>query len=86
MALSWSKANNEDATVAVAEGNPFMAQIAGTPILFLFVKMMILQVVVAAAYLLRKEGALAYLPCVLVCSFYIWVNMNNINILRAALI
>jgi hypothetical protein len=86
MALSWSKGNNENMSASIAEGNPFMAQIAGTPILFLFVKMMILQVVVAAAYLLRNEGAMAYLPCVLVCSFYIWVNMNNINILRAALI
>jgi hypothetical protein len=84
MALSLAETNNEDMTVS--EGNPLMAQVASTPIAFLFVKMMILQVVVASAYVLRKEGAVAYLPCILVCAFYIWVNMNNINILAAALI
>jgi hypothetical protein len=84
MALSLAETNNGD--VIVSEGNPLMTRITGTPLLFLFVKMLILQVVVASAYVLRKEGAMAYLPCVLVCSFYIWVNMNNINILAAALI
>jgi hypothetical protein len=83
MALSLANENNGDVTVA--EGNPFMAQIANTPIVFLFVKFIILQVVVCSAYMLRKEGAIAYLPCVLVCGFYIWVNMNNINILTYAL-
>lgn len=85
IALSLANASNGDATVSVAEGNPFMAQIANTPIVFLFVKFLILQVVIGAAYTLRKEGAVAYLPCVLVCGFYIWVNMNNINILSYAL-
>ncbi len=79
MALSLAESNNEDVTVS--EVNPFTSQIASTPIAFLFVKMLILQVVIASAYILRKEGAVAYLPCILVCSFYIWVNMNNINIL-----
>jgi hypothetical protein len=86
IAFSLSDASDGSGTISVAEGNPFMSQIAGTPILFLFVKMLILEVVIAAAYLLRKEGAVAYLPCVLVCSFYIWVNMNNINILTALLV
>jgi hypothetical protein len=84
MALSLAETNNREMTIS--EGNPIMAQVTGTPLIFLFAKMLILQVVVASAYVLRKEGALAYLPCVLVCSFYIWVNMNNINILAAALI
>jgi hypothetical protein len=30
-----------------------------------------------------KNSTMAYLPCVLVCSFYILVNMNNINILAS---
>jgi hypothetical protein len=83
IALSLSDSGAGNSGVTIAEGNPFMAEVVGTPILFLFVKALILQTVIAAAYLLRKEGALAYLPCVLVCSFYIWVNMNNINILAA---
>jgi hypothetical protein len=86
IALSLSDAGAGNSGIKVAEGNPFMAEVVGTPVLFLFVKALILQTVIVAAYLLRKEGALAYLPCVLVCSFYIWVNMNNINILAAQFI
>jgi hypothetical protein len=84
IALSLTDANNGDMTVA--EGNPLMARIANTPLAFLFVKFFIMQVVVSATYILRKEGAVAYLPCILVCAFYIWVNMNNINILSYALL
>ena len=84
--IALSLADTGDDGVTVVEGNPFMIQIAGKPFLFLFVKALILQTVIAAAYLLRKEGAMAYLPCVLVCAFYIWVNMNNINILAAQFI
>jgi hypothetical protein len=84
IALSMAEANGNGVTMV--EGNPLMAQIANTPMAFLFVKFFILQVVIAAAYMLRKEGAIAYLPCVLVCGFYIWVNMNNINILSYALL
>jgi hypothetical protein len=84
IALSMAEANGNGVTMV--EGNPLMAQIANTPLAFLFVKFFILQVVIAAAYMLRKEGAIAYLPCVLVCGFYIWVNMNNINILSYALL
>lgn len=84
IALSMAEAENND--VIVAEGNPLIAQIAKAPMAFLFVKFLILQVVIVAAYMLRKEGAIAYLPCVLVCGFYIWVNMNNINILSYALL
>jgi len=86
IALSLSNASAGNSTVHVAEGNPIMTMIVGTPIMFLFVKALILQTVIVAAYILRKEGALAYLPCVLVCGFYIWVNMNNINILTAVLL
>jgi hypothetical protein len=82
IALSLADTNNSG--MIVIEGNPFMARIVNTPLAFLFVKFLILQVVVSAAYILRKEGAIAYLPCILVCAFYIWVNMNNINILSYA--
>jgi hypothetical protein len=84
IAFSLSDDSYGTRMLSVAEGNPLMTHIAGTPILFLFVKMFILEVVIGAAYLLRKEGAMAYLPCILVCGFYIWVNMNNINILSRA--
>jgi hypothetical protein len=84
IALSMAEANGNGVTMA--EGKPIMAQIVNTPLAFLFVKFFILQVVIAAAYILRKEGAVAYLPCVLVCGFYIWVNMNNINIPSYALL
>jgi hypothetical protein len=84
--MAFSLANTNSDAVTVSEGNPLMAQIANTPLAFLFVKFFILQVVICAAYLLRKEGAVAYLPCILVCGFYIWVNMNNINILTSALL
>jgi hypothetical protein len=84
--IALSLAENNNGGITIAEGNPLMAQVANTPLLFLFVKFLILQVVVAAAYVLRKEGAVAYLPCILVCGFYIWVNMNNINILSYALL
>ena len=86
MALSLLNTSDKKMDVIVAEGNPVMAQIACTPILFLSVKAFILLVVIAAAYVLRKEGAMAYLPYVLVCSFYIWVNINNINVLTAVFI
>jgi hypothetical protein len=85
IALSLAETGDGASTISVVEANPFMAAVANSPILFLFIKGLILQVVIATAYMLRKEGALAYLPCVLVCSFYIWVNMNNINILTTAL-
>lgn len=84
--MALSLVDSGDTSVTVSEGNPLMAPIVGKPALFLFVKAIILQTVIVSAYLLRKEGALAYLPCVLVCSFYIWVNMNNINILVAAMV
>jgi hypothetical protein len=84
--IALSMASENGSHITVSEGNPLLAQIANTPMAFLFVKFFILQVVIAAAYMLRKEGAVAYLPCVLVCGFYIWVNMNNINILSYALL
>jgi Domain of unknown function (DUF5658) len=84
--IALSLAETTNGNVMIAEGNPLMSQVANTPLIFLFVKFLILQVVVGAAYMLRKEGAIAYLPCILVCAFYIWVNMNNINILSYALL
>jgi len=81
VALSLVKENDDNQGVTVSEGNPFMATIVHTPVLFLFVKILILLTVVASSYLLRKEGAVAYLPCILVCLFYIGVNLNNINVL-----
>jgi hypothetical protein len=86
LALSLADSAIGNGKMIVAEGNPLMAPVVGTPMLFLFVKALILLVVIAAAYMLRKEGTMAYLPCFLVCSFYVWVNMNNINILAAVLI
>jgi hypothetical protein len=85
VALSLVKANSDDAGISVSEGNPFMATVVNTPVLFLFVKILILLTVVASTYLLRKEGAVAYLPCILVCLFYIGVNINNINVLVSQL-
>jgi hypothetical protein len=79
-------ADASKADVTVSEGNPAMSGVVSTPLAFLFVKFLILQVVIGSAYVLRKEGAVAYLPCILVCGFYIWVNMNNINILSSALL
>ncbi len=81
MALSLVEADYEASGVSVSEGNPFMATVVGTPVLFLLVKILILLTVVTSSYLLRKEGVLAYLPCILVCLFYIGVNLNNINVL-----
>jgi len=81
MAMSLVKADYEASGVSVSEGNPFMSTVVNTPVIFLFVKILILLTVVTSSYLLRKEGVMAYLPCILVCLFYIGVNLNNINIL-----
>lgn len=86
MALSMAKENNENMGVSVTEGNPLMAGVVNTPVLFLFVKVIILLTVVAAAYMLRAEGAIAYVPCTLVCCFYMFVNLNNINALMYVLL
>lgn len=85
MALSLTDSSEAGMRMSIAEGNPFMAQIVNVPALFLLVKVLILLVVIAATYILRKEGAMAYLPSALVCSFYMLINMNNINILVATL-
>ena len=77
--------NFGESGATIAEGNPFMSQIVGTPVMFLLVKMLILAVIIASAYLLRNEGSMAYLPCALVCGFYLWVNLNNINVLASLL-
>lgn len=84
MALTLVKNNDENTGIMVSEGNPLMSAVVNTPILFIASKIIILLTVVGSAYLLRKEGAIAYLPCILVCCFYILVNMNNINVLRYA--
>ena len=84
--IAFTLADAQNSEMTVSEGNPAMAGVVHTPLAFLFVKFLILQVVIGSAYVLRKEGAVAYLPCILVCGFYIWVNMNNINILSNALL
>ena len=81
LALSLANTNHDQSGAYVSEANPLMATIVNTPVVFLCVKIFILLTVVAAAYILRNEGAIAYLPCILVCGFYIIVNMNNIVIL-----
>jgi|AGTN01.2.fsa_nt_gi hypothetical protein len=85
VALALANSGESGTTMSIAEGNPFMSPIVGTPVLFLLVKALILAVIVASAYLLRNEGAMAYLPCILVCSFYLWVNFNNINVLASVI-
>ena len=81
MALSIAEANHDQTEVYVSEANPIMASVVDTPVLFLFVKILILITVVAAAYIIRNEGAIAYLPCIFVYSFCILINLNNVVIL-----
>lgn len=84
VALTLVKNNYENTGLTISEGNPLMSTVVNTPVLFIASKIIILLTVVGAAYLLRKEGVIAYLPCILVCCFYILVNINNINVLRYA--
>ncbi len=81
LALSAVESGKGNPGVSVSELNPIMAYIVNDPIVFLVSKMLILAEVVLASYVLKNYGAYSYLPSIIVCGFYLFVNINNINAL-----
>jgi len=69
----------------LSEGNPLMMGIVSDPFTFLLSKLAILGLVIAAAYILRNNGKMAYMPYVIVGSMYMFVVLNNLNLLLPAL-
>jgi hypothetical protein len=69
----------------LSEGNPLMIGLVSDPFTFLLSKLAILGLVVAAAYILRNNGKMAYMPYAIVGSMYLFVVLNNLNLLLPAL-
>ncbi len=84
-ALSLASAQASDGGVTLSEGNPLMTGIVSDPFTFLLSKLALLGLVVIAAYILRNNGRIAYMPYVIVGSMYLFVVLNNTNLLMAAL-
>ena len=85
LALSAGAAAVAGGTITLSEGNPLMAGLVTDPILFMVSKLLLLGLVVAAAYILRNNGRMAYMPYAIVGSMYLFVVLNNLNLLVAAL-
>lgn len=85
MALSAGTLATASGTVALSEGNPLMAPIVSNPAIFLLSKLLILGMVIGAAYILRHNGFMAYMPYVIVGGMYLFVVANNLNLLMSAL-
>jgi hypothetical protein len=69
----------------LSEGNPLMMGLVSDSFTFLLSKLAILGLVVAAAYILRNNGKMAYMPYAIVGSMYLFVVLNNLNLLLPAL-
>jgi hypothetical protein len=69
----------------LSEGNPLMMGIVSDPFTFLLSKLTILGLVVAAAFILRNNGKMAFMPYVIVGSMYLFVVLNNLSLLLPAL-
>ena len=72
-------------TVTFSEGNPLMALIVNSPLTFLASKIALLGLVVGAAYILRKNGILSFMPYVIIGGMYLLVVANNMSLLMAGL-
>jgi hypothetical protein len=85
LAISAGAAAVAGGTITLSEGNPLMAGLVTDPALFMLTKLMLLGLVVAAAYILRNNGKLAYMPYAIVGSMYLFVVLNNISVLLPVL-
>jgi hypothetical protein len=84
IALSMAEAQ-APGSASLSEGNPLMIGLVSDPFTFLMSKLAILGLVVAAAYILRNNGKMAYMPYAIVGSMYLFVVLNNLNLLLPAL-
>jgi|AGTN01.1.fsa_nt_gi hypothetical protein len=84
-ALSLASAQTSDGGITLSEGNPLMMGIVSDPLTFLMSKLALLGLVIIAAYILRNNGRIAYMPYVIVGGMYLFVVLNNMNLLMAAL-
>ena len=85
IALSMGTITTDNGEVSMSEGNPLMQAIVNNTIAFAALKIAILGMVIASAYILKDNGFMAYCPYVIVGSMYAFVVANNLNILLYAL-
>jgi hypothetical protein len=62
-----------------------MMGLVNDPFTFMLSKLAVLGLVIVAAYILRNNGKMAYMPYAIVGSMYFFVVLNNVNLLVAAL-
>ena len=85
IALSIARAQALAGSAGVTEGNPLMMGVVNDPATFLLSKLAILGLVVGAAYILRNNGFMAYMPYVIVGGMYLFAVLNNLNVLWPAI-
>jgi hypothetical protein len=83
IALSAGSIMTAAGTVTLSEGNPLMAGIVNDPMIFFMSKGLILGLVVAAAFILKDNGFLSYMPYVIVGGMYFVVVVNNMSLLMS---
>lgn len=63
------------------EANPIMAGIVSSVPMALLAKLTVLGLIIMAAYLLRKNGFMSYMPYIIVGGMYALVVVHNIDLL-----
>ena len=84
-AMSVVEVNKPDGTLSLSEGNPLMTGLVNDPAQFLLSKFFVLALVIGAAYILRGNGKMAYMPYLIVGGMYLFAVLNNVSLLLPVL-